>query len=44
MAKADGERFKGDITRNAAYAKAAGSLLNHRLQFLIKLEGWLYNG
>ena len=27
MAKADGERFKGDITRNAAYAKAAGSLL-----------------
>ena len=27
MAKGEGERFKGDITRNTAYAKAAGSLL-----------------
>ena len=27
MAKGEGERFKGDITRNAEYAKAAGSLL-----------------
>ena len=27
MAKGAGERFKGDIARNAAYAKAAGSLL-----------------
>ena len=27
QAKASGERFKGDITRDAAYAKAAGSLL-----------------
>jgi len=26
-AKGEGERFKGDITRNAEYAKAAGSLL-----------------
>jgi len=27
MAKGEGERFKGDIARNTAYAKAAGSLL-----------------
>jgi len=27
MAKGEGERFKGDMTRNAEYAKAAGSLL-----------------
>ena len=27
MAKGAGERFKGDIARNTAYAKAAGSLL-----------------
>ena len=27
MAKGEGERFKGDMTRNTAYAKAAGSLL-----------------
>ena len=27
MAKGEGERFKGDIARNAAYAKAAGTLL-----------------
>ena len=27
MAKDSGERFKGDITRDAAYARAAGSLL-----------------
>ena len=27
MAKADGERFKGDMARSTAYAKAAGSLL-----------------
>ena len=27
MAKGEGERFKGDMTRNASYAKAAGSLL-----------------
>ena len=27
MAKGSGERFKGDIARDAAYAKAAGSLL-----------------
>ena len=27
MAKGEGERFKGDIARNTAYAKATGSLL-----------------
>ena len=27
MARGEGERFKGDIARNTAYAKAAGSLL-----------------
>ena len=27
MAKGEGERFKGDMTRNASYAKAAGSIL-----------------